>query len=985
MKKSLSRVTWLACMFMLFGAVWVQAQIDVSGTVTDAMGATLPGVNVSIKGTLTGTTTDADGRHSIRVADESAILVFSFVGYVPQEIVVGGKRLINVTLEEAVTALDEVVVIGYGSVKKKDLTGSITSMTTKDFQSGNITSPDRLIVGKVAGVQITPNGGAPGSGSRIRVRGGASLNASNDPLIVLDGIPLENNNVSGSPSLLSTINPNDIESMNILKDASATAIYGSRASNGVIIITTKKAKSGQSVRINFSTQGSVSTPYNKLDLLNGDQMRDIVTRHPQSTNTSKALLGKENTDWQDEIYRTAFGTDNNLSVTGAVKNFPYRASVGYMHEDGVLKTGDMSRISGAVNLNPSFFDNHLKIDVGAKASRVKNHYANTDAIGAAAAFDPTQPVYSGNDNYGGYFTWLSGSVPNQQATYNPVALLNTKDDQSTVTRWILNGQLDYRMHFLPELRANLNLGYDYTHGKGTVYIPEWAPQQYARQGTDNQSDQEKTNKLLEFYLNYTKNFVSISSLVDFTAGYTYQDWLTHTDNFDDRSATGNVITAPVFPYDEPRNTLISVFGRLNYTLMDRYLLTATLRRDGSSRFDSGVRWGTFPSVALAWQIKNEGFMKNVDAVSGLKLRLGYGETGQQDIKSNYPYLAVYSLSENTAQYQLGDRFYYMYRPAAYDRNIKWEATATSNIALDYGFLDDRITGSIDFYLRKTKDLLSEIPIPAGSNFSNRIWTNVGNIENKGVELVLNVVPVKTADWNWDFGFNFTYNRNRITRLTQVEDPDYPGILIGEVSGATGTKVQIHSVGYNTFAFYTYRQVYNEAGNPVEGLYADLDNNGIINEKDLYRYKSAEPDVMIGFTTTLNYRKWTLSAVLRGSIGNYMFNNVHSNLGSYRLVLNPLGYIQNASVNLLETNFYESQYQSDYYIENASFLKMDNIGLTYDFGRVFRDTLGIRCNFSVQNVFTVTKYTGLDPEIPGGIDNNFYPRPRIFTLGVYLDF
>ena len=986
MKSSHLKMVCTWCV-LLASIVFAQAQtIEVRGTVFDTQKEPVPGASILIKGTGTGTITDADGKYAIKVSDSKAVLVFSFVGYTPQEFIVGNRKVIDVELKDDAVLLKDVVVIGYGSVKKKDLTGSITSVTEKDLQKGEI-SPDRMILGKVAGVQVTPNGGAPGSGSRIRIRGGASLTASNDPLMIIDGIPVDNAGVAGSPSVLSTINPNDIESMNILKDASATAIYGSRASNGVIIITTKKAAYGQKMKVDFSTQFSLSSIAKKLELLSGDEIRDVVNNNPKSTNELKGLLGKQNTDWQDQIYQTAFGTDNNLSLTGAVKNIPYRVSLGYLNENGILRTGNIERITGALNLNPRFFDNHLKIDASVKGSRINNRFANTDAIQTAVSFDPTQPVKAdGFDKYDGYFTWLmpDGNLKTQALT-NPMLLLNTYDNTSNVSRVIATAQIDYKMHFLPELRANLNVGYDYSKGKGKVYIPEWAPQMASRNGQSQEYGSNKTNKLFEFYLNYAKEFTGIKSFFDITAGYTYQDWLTHSDNYIDYTATGEEFKKPDFPFDEPRNTLISVFGRLNYTLMNKYLLTVTVRRDGSSRFHPDNRWGTFPSFALAWKIKEENFLKNVDAISELKLRLGYGQTGQQDIYLYYPYLARYEQSSNVAQYQFGDQFYYMYRPAAYDQEIKWESTETYNAGLDFGFLDNRITGSLDVYLKKTKDLLATVSVPAGSNFSNQLITNIGSLENKGLEFTLNAEIVKSKDWNWNASFNMAFNRNKITKLTLVDSDEYEGIPQGWIFGSTGGTVQIHSVGYNSFSYYLYQQVYDDNGKPLEGVYVDQNNDGKINNKDLVRSKSSEPKVTCGFSTSLSFRNWELSTSLRGSFGNYMYNNMNSALATYSNILSPSKSILNAPSSVLESNFYLNQPLSDYYLENASFVKMDNLSLSYNFGKVFNKTVNVRGTLSVQNVFTITKYSGIDPEIAGGVDRSFYPRPRTFTLGFNINY
>lgn len=988
MKGTRTKTRFLLFFFLLcFGYATAQERV-VEGKITDNFNEPLPGVSIIIKGTQKGVNADVNGNYSINIPDNNTILVFSMIGFTPQEIVVGGRSIIDVVFQESQgISLDDVIVIGYGSVKKKDLTGAVSNVSDRDFLKGG-SSPDRLLIGKVAGVQVTPKGGAPGSGSTIRIRGGASLSATNDPLIIIDGIPLENSGVAGSPSLLSTINPNDIESMNILKDASATAIYGSRASNGVIIITTKKAMHGQKLNIDFESRMTVNSIQKKLDVLSGDEIRNIVNTHPKSTDEYKNMLGSYNTNWQDEIFKTAIGTDNNLSISGSVKNLPYRVSLGYTNEDGILRTSNMERFTGGVNLNPRFFDNHLKIDFSAKGTKINNRFAQTEAIYGAIGFDPTQPVRaSGFDNYDGYFTWLdnNGNLKTQAPT-NPVLLLNEYKNISEVNRVILSGQFDYKFHFLPELRANLNLGYDYAKGEGNTYIPEWVPYMISRKGQDTDYGDKKENKLLEFYFNYNKELEPIKSLIDVTVGYTYQDWLTKTNFYTDYNALGEVYKEPDFLFDEPRNTLISVFGRLNYTLMDRYLLTATIRRDGSSRFHEDNRWGTFPSLALAWRIKEESFLKDVDVISDLKIRLGYGKTGQQDIGSDrYPYMARYEISTSTAQYQFGDRFYNMYRPLEYDKNIKWESTTTYNAGLDYGFWNNRINGSLDFYLKKTEDLLNRINIPAGVNFSNRLLTNIGSMENKGVEFTINARIIESKDWNWDVSLNTTFNKNKITKLTLVDSDNYEGVEAGWIKGSTGGTVQIHSTGYNMYAFYLYKQVYDENGNPLEGVYADLNDDGTINNADRYRAKSAEPKVTMGFNTTLNYKKWYLNIAMRANFGNYVYNNLNSSLASYNNIFSASKAILNAPSSILDYDFYLPQPFSDYYLENASFLKMDNISLTYDFGRIFKETIGLRATLGVQNVFTATKYSGVDPEIYGGVDRDFYPRPRVFSFGLNLNF
>jgi TonB-linked SusC/RagA family outer membrane protein len=978
-------------MLMLIVAVHnVYAQTtSISGQVLDEKGLPLPGASV-IAGERS-TATDANGNFKLSNIKAGTVTVtVKFLGYVDlqQSVTATADSKVNFSLKPASTGLNEVVIIGYGSQQKKNLTGAISTVTSKDFQKGSITTPEQLIAGKVPGVSITSNGGAPGSGSVIRIRGGASLSASNDPLIVVDGVPLSNNAISGASNPLSLINPNDIETFTVLKDASATAIYGSRASNGVILITTKKGRSGAPV-INFSTQLSTYKVNKQLDVLTADEFRTYVNANGAAA--QKAMLGTANTNWQDEIYQTSLGSDNNLSVSGSYKNIPYRISAGYLNQVGVLITDKLQRTTGAISLNPKLFDNHLKIDINLKGALTDTRFANQGAIGAAVSFDPTQPVYIKN-TFGNYFEWVNTSsdgtvVPNPNAARNPIGLLAQRTDKSQVKRSYGNAQFDYSMHFLPELHANLNLGYDVSNGKGTTFVPSLAAQSFAVQGLDNRYQQDVNNKVVEFYLNYTKDLKSINSNINATAGYGYYDFLTRIYYYPSYNANGGLVAGsePVFPFDKPQTTLLSYYGRLIYTLADRYILAASVRTDGSSRFAPENRWGIFPSVAFTWRMNQESFFKESNTLSDLKLRLSYGVTGQQDGIPYYSYLPTYSLSVAAAKYQLGDTFYGMYAPAAYDKSIKWEQTATYNAGIDFGFLNNRISGSVDVYFKKTKDLLNTIPIPLGSNFSNTITTNVGNIENKGVEFNINATPVQSKDFKWDAGFNFTYNDNKITNLTNVVNPTYPGALTGNISGGTGNTVQINSVGYNTYSFYLYKQVYDASGKPKEGIYEDLNGDNVINEKDLYRFKSAVPKVIMGFSTQVSYKKWSLSTVLRANLGNYVYNNNKANIGVTRNILNPAGFLGNASTEIFKSGFDNNQYLSDYYVENGSFLRMDNLGLGYNAGKIFGNKIGLRVNANCQNVFIVTKYTGLDPEISSGIDNNFYPRPRTFVLGVNLDF
>ena len=991
------KAIWFFLFALLTLSVTAQER-SITGKVTDATtNEGLIGVTVLIEGTYTGTVTDIDGNFSVKVAP-AAKLVFSFIGYQSQIIAVGTQSTLNVALKTEAKGLDEVVVIGYGTVKKSDATGAVSTVSSKDFNKGGITSPQDLIVGKSAGTVITSNSGAPGSGSTIRIRGGSSMSASNDPLIIIDGFPVSNSGISGLANPLSTINPNDIETFTVLKDASATAIYGSRASNGVILITTKKGIAGKPMQIDYNGTVSVNTVNKYMDVLSGDEFRemslDLASRSQVGLNMGALTrLGKSNTDWQKQIYQNAITHDHNLSMSGGVKSMPYRVSLGYTGQDGILKTTDMKRSTASVGLDPKFFDDHLKVSINLKGSYTTQNFGDAGAVGSAVAFDPTQPVMNGNTKFGGYYTWVNlsdvlpnGSMnpngsPNPIGVANPVALLNQTDNQSAVQRSIGNAQFDYKFHFLPELRANMNLGYDYFTTTGHNNAPDNAAFTF-RNGIGRLNDYKQAGKsqLFDFYLNYVKDLKSINSKIDATAGYSWQHFYKDGSSFV-RNGDGKQVSDNSKFINE--NFLVSFFARVNYTFMDRYLLTLTLRDDGSSRFSKANRWGLFPAAAFAWKIKDESFLKDVSAVSDLKLRLGYGITGQQDIGNDYPYLPVYRGSTATAQYQFGNTFYNTLRPNPYDANIKWEETTTYNVGLDYGFLNNRITGSIDVYSRETKDLLNFIPIAAGSNFSNFLTTNVGNLENKGAEFSINARIVESKDWKWSLGFNTAYNENKITKLTKTDDPNYPGVDVGGIGGGVGNTIQNQRVGYAANSFFVFQQVYGTNGMPIEGLYVDRTGSGgtvTSNNLNKYHYKKPAPDVTIGINSRVSYKSFDFSFSGRANLGNYAYNNVASG-ALYSTVYNQSGFYNNLPRLVNNAKFTNTQYFSDFYLENASFFKMDNMSVGYNFVK----SLKARVSFTVQNAFTITKYKGLDPEVDGGIDNNFYPRPRIFVLGVNLTF
>ena len=965
------------CLLFISITAFTQEKV-ITGKVTDSKdGSAMPGVSVTAKGSASGTQTSADGSYRLSVSSSTTVLVFSFVGYEAQEVTIGGKSSVSIQLVNSNATLGEVVVTGYGTAKKKDLTGSITLITSKDFQKGPQTSPLQLIQGKVPGVQISTGNGMPGAGIYIRIRQGSSLNASNEPLYVVDGIPLESGGISGVANPLSLINPNDIESMNILKDASATAIFGNRASNGVIIITTKKGNSNK-LKVSFNSNTSLSTVTKTADILNADEFRALVMA--KGTPAQQALLSLGHTKWQDQIYRDAVAFDNNISFTGGIKKFPYRLSLGYLNQNGILKNDNLQRGTMAFNINPKLMKNHLSIDINMKNSVARSFFANQGAIGSAVFFDPTKPVYDQTKpQYGGYWEWELNGTPNTLAPKNPVSLLEQNRNIGTTYRSIGNIQFDYKFHFLPELRANLNLGYDVSKGSGKNETLPTSASAYYNKGSVSRYEQKRWNYLSDFYLNYMKVF-SNKHRVDATAGYGWQDWTNYSPSFPTVNGTGVIPAGPPF---KSQHTLLSTFGRLNYGYDDRYLLTATIRRDGSSRFSEDNRYGWFPSVAVAWRISRESFMNNSNTISDLKLRLSWGRTGQQDVGSDYPYLARYSLSDSSGMYQFGSNYYLLLRPEGYDENLKWETTETYNAGLDVGLFSNRITFSVDAYFKRTKDLLAVISVPAGSNLTNQILTNVGNIENKGLEFSLSANVIRHKDFTWDLSYNFTYNERKITNLSKVKDPNAIGNLVGGISGGVGNTIQIHTVGYAPNSFYVYKQVYDQNGKPIEGLFVDQNKDGASNEKDKYRYKNPQPKYYMGLGSQFGYKKWSLSFSARASFDNYMYNNFNSNSGTYQNFGFP-NYLGNVAKDVLTTGFTVPRLWSDYYIENASFLRMDNINLAFNVGRISKNT-SLRVSANVQNVFVITNYSGLDPEIPNGIDNNFYPRPRVYSLGFNLDF
>lgn len=961
----------------------ILAQNTVTGSVVEkATGQPIPGANVNIQGAANGVSTDFDGKYKLSNVKKGDKIVFSFIGLRTVTLTYDGQATLNASLDEDSNELKEVVVqVGYGTVKKKDATGAVTVLGAKEFNKGPVISADQMIQGKVAGLQITNGGGAPGEGATIRIRSGSSLTAQNDPLYVIDGVPVAQGGVNGGRNPLSTINQNNIESITVLKDASATAIYGSRASNGVIIITTKKGKAGD-LQINYNANLQVSEITKTIDALSADQFRELV--NAKGSAAQIALLGAANTDWQKEIYRTAIGTDHNISVSGGADNITYRASVGYANLNGILLRDNMERSTLSAALVGDFFDKHLKVQVSNNTSLINNDYSNRGAIGSAVRFDPTQAVKNPD---GTYFQWyLSPTQINQLAGRNPVSLIEQQNNYGTSYRSIGNIQFDYKLHFLPELKAIANFGYDYLSGRS--YGNTEADYLNGLDGSGYKNTYENTgkryNKVMDLYFNYNKLVESISTQFDITGGYNYQDFRENVGGFS-LNFQNNQVTPVV---NTPgRINLQSFFARANVTIADKYLLTASYRRDGSSRFAENNRWGNFPAVAVAWKIKDENFLKDVESVSTLKLRAGWGITGQQDIGSIYPSLPLYLGSNPQAQYPFGNVYYQTYRPQPYNLDLKWEETTTINAGIDFGFLNNRITGTVDVYQRDTKDLLLLTENPPFFGFSNVDNYNVGAIRNRGLEISGSVIPVKNDNFEWTVGGNITFQNSELTALSS-DAPEFSGIPTGGYEGGTGNTIQNHQIGYAPASFYVYEQAYDAAGKPMDGVFIDRNGDGLVNEKDKYRFRKPAADVFYGFNTSLTYKNWDFAAAFRGSWGNYMYNNVDSNNGSLAGVFIRSTDLSNAVENVLETGFTTNdikRFESDYYIQDASFLRLDNVSIGYTFNQKPDSKSLVKLTLAAQNVFVVTKYAGLDPEIASGIDNNLYPRPITFTLGLNVNF
>ncbi len=986
----------------------------VKGVVKSESGEGLPAVSVYIVERAVGQYTSMDGKYEIKdIPAGTYRIVIRSIGYQNDTAVLilspGEVKQMDFTLREDNAVIDGVVVIGYGTSRTSDLTGSATFVGEKKFLKGSVSTPEQLIMGKVAGLKININDGAPGSGSTIRMRGGTSINASNDPLIVVDGVPLDNGGIAGSPNALSLINPNDIESFVILKDASAAAIYGSRAANGVIIITTKKGSgiTQNALQVVVDSKNSLSTIPGYLEVLTGDEYRQLINE--KGTPAQIALLGDASTDWQKEIYRTAFVTDNNVAVSGGIPGLPYRLSFGRRDEQGLLDRDVFKRHSLSINLSPSFLQQHLLIESNNRLVQTGNFFANRGALGAAY-FDPTQQLRSGNDTlYGGYFEWADANGPNMIAPRNPVGLLQQRDDISNVNRYIGNLKTTYILPFYDRLRVVLNGGVDYSRGQGFVKVPATSASGYFLEGSFFEYEQHKGNRLGELYANFNNSKYEQKHQLDVTIGTSYQDWYTSSPNNPTyNEAQDTIIFEPASPFPfYTKNVLISAYGRVIYTHQSRYVLNMTMRRDGSSRFSRETRWGSFPSFSAAWQLHNEPFMRHVKKVNMLKIRAGYGVTGQQDGIGDYAYISNYFEGATNAQYAFGGQYYTVLRPAGYDASLKWETTQSVNLGLDFGLFSDRINGTIDLYHKFTNDLLAVVPVPAGSNFTNEVLTNVGSMVNRGIEVTTNFGLIARKNTRLDWMVNATYNLNEVKKLSRADDPSTPGVMIGGIAGGIGNTIQMHQIGFPTFSFFVYEQRYDANGKPIEvgrpidpnnpalgnylptDAFVDRNGDGIINIEDRYLFRQAAPLWFLGTSLDFRYKKWFASTSVRAELGGYIYNNIHSNSATFQAINGTQGFMNNVSRFYYQDEIQrttERQLLSDHYIEKANFLRVDNFSVGYQFGKLHKmhSKVGLNAAFSISNVWVFSHYMGFDPEINGGIDNNIYPRPRVYSLNLTFD-
>jgi len=1003
--------SFLIFSFFLFFSFHIKAQFTLSGNIIDDNGDAVIGAYIKIPNLNLVSSTNINGDYSIEnISTGELNIEFSAVGFikVSKKINVTKDLFLNIVLKEDIQLLDEAVVIGYGTARTKDLTGSAVAVSEDKFLKGSLATPEQLIMGKVPGLKVTSNDGAPGSGSTLRIRGGTSINASNDPLIVIDGVPVDNGGIAGAANPLSLINPNDIESFVVLKDASASAIYGSRGANGVILITTKKGEGDLKITVNQKT--SLSTIAKYADVLSGDSLRNLVNNNGSANQIE--LLGDSNynTNWQKEVFRNTIVNDFNIAISKKYWRFSYGNRV----DNGLLRRDQFVRNNISLNLNPSFFDDQFKLEINNKLVQTSSRFADRGALGAAY-FDPTKPVYSQNEVYGGYFEWTQNNgSPNTLAAKNPVGLIDQKNDLSSVQRYIGNSKLSYNPKFLPQLTLNYNAGFDFSKGEGTVEVLSSSASGYFTEGSFNRYSSNKRNYLSDAYISFNNRTDSNKNYLDVTTGFSYQYWNSNSPNL---PVYNQIEDSIIYPAAEnpffTENAIMSFYGRAIYNINDKYVLNATLRRDGSSRFSPEARWGFFPSYSAAWIVSEEKFMSNFSKINYFKIRFGYGVNGQQDGIGDYGYISNYFIGTSTAQYGFDNNFYYVYRPAGFDGNLKWEETRSNNLGVDFGLLNDRISGSLDLYNKVTSDLLATVSVPAGTNFTNQILTNVGGMSNKGIELNLNIGLIQEKDINLSVSANLAYNQNRVTKLSLIEDTSSVGIQVGGIAGGIGNTVQIHSLNNSTFSYLLYEQLYDQNGLPIQvgelasidinndGIiddndkwqtihaFNDRDGDGMISPSDKYIINKPIPDLLIGGAINLNYKNWYSSISFRSEIGGYIYNNIHSNTATYQSINGTQGFLSNISSLYYESevqNISDYQLQSDYYLEKANFFRVDFFNLGYNVGDFLNNKIkNLDISISAQNLFLLTKYNGLDPEIGGGIDNNIYPRPRIFSLNLNFNF
>lgn len=951
------------------------AQSSVTGTVVDQEAKLpLPGVNVAIEGTVRGAVTDFNGEFTISPISKGQVLVFQYLGFVTKKVTYNGEEKLNIDLEEDISQLSEVVLIGYGSSDEKDVTGAIATVSEKEFNKGAIVSPEQLLTAKTPGVRITTEGGAPGAGSQIRIRGGSSLNGNNDPLIVVDGVPLDQRGVQGVRNQLNAINPNDIKDFVVLKDAASTAIYGSRASNGVILITTKSGRKESALSVELGVKASFSKPVNTIDVLNANQLRNFVAQNSLNPDTQLALLGEGNTDWQDQIFQDASGQIYDLSLSKGFKSTTLRASFNHANQEGILQTDTYQRNATALNVTQDLFNNSLKLRFNNKFSQDKNRFANTDAIGNALRFDPTQNVRNAD---GSFFGFGEANAP-----VNPLAALLEDDDRGENNRIISNFNIDYEIPYVKGLGLNVNLGIDYAENEGREFR---AGDSQLRVGNpvdrDNQFSGINRNKLVDAVLNYKKNIEQVKTKIDATLGYSFQEFFQRSN---ENVKEGDVQT--ILRSDINRNRLLSYFGRISFDIDDKYLVSSSFRRDASSRFSEDNRVGIFPGISVGWKIHNEKFFQNLDFINQFKIRGGIGITGQQEIESSFGFLPVFEPGDNATRVQFGNSFVSTTRPSAFNSDLKWEETINRNIGLDYGLFNGRISGSFDLYSKETKDLLFLSSPPAGSNLSDQVFANSAATKNRGVEFAIDADIIRGDDFNWNLAYNITYNQNEIVSLSENDRPGSQQPQ-GGIAGGRGNNIQVWKPGFDPTTFLVFRQVYDAAGRPIEGAYVDVNGDNTISEADLVPFKKANPDVFMGLTSTMNYKQLDFTFTFRGNFGGYNYNNVRSELAnSSSALVTPGNFIGNVHSDALFTQFNGQELFSDYYLESSDFVRLDNMSLGYT---VKLEKLEMRFSATGSNLITITDYSGIDPEVlvglNSGIDNNSYPRPRTYIFGVNVKF